>query len=266
MSTARHPIDTEELMALVDGRLAPEKARALEERLSADPAFAAEVREYAAQRTALHARFDPVLNEPIPARLLPRPRGARRVVGRVAIAAALVAFGAAGGSLATRAYLERRAAGPEVSAFVHQAVVAYAAYAPDARRPVEIAAEQQQFLVGWLSKRLGRELRVPFLQDRGLTLVGGRLVPGEVERPAAQFMYETARGERVTLFVRALGDDAAPTAFRFRADASVGTFYWIDGDWGYALTGPLDRAALLDVAKAVYEQLARSPRPAASRR
>ncbi|HEY6005365.1 MAG TPA: hypothetical protein VIV57_20975, partial [Anaeromyxobacter sp.] len=151
----------------------------------------------------------------------------------------------------------RGAARPNVSAFVHQAVVAHAAYAPDARRPVEIAAEQQQLLVAWLSKRLGRELRVPFLEDRGLTLLGGRLVPGEVERPAAQFMYATPRGERVTLFLRALGDETAPTAFRFQDEAGLATFYWVDRDWGFALTGPLDRAALLDVAKAVYDQLGR---------
>lgn len=257
MSTAQGPLEPAELMAFVDRRLLPERARAVEERLRDDPALAAEVRQYVAQRTALHARFDPVLDEPIPARMLPRPRAAARLPARIALAAALLLLGAVGGSVATRAWLARRAARPDVSAFVHQAVVAYAAYAPDARRPVEIAAEQQQFLVGWLSKRLGRELRVPFLEDRGLTLLGGRLVPGEVERPAAQFMYATAQGERVTLFLRALGDEAAPTAFRFDDTGGVSTFYWVDRDWGFALTGPLDRAALFDVAKAVYEQLGR---------
>jgi anti-sigma factor RsiW len=256
MSASREPIEAAELMAFVDRRLAPERARAIEERLREDPALAAEVRDYAAQREALHARFDPVLAEPIPSRMLP-PRAAPRAPFRIAAAAALLLVGAAAGSLATRAWLARRAARPDVSAFVHQAVVAYAAYAPDARRPVEIAAEQQQALVGWLSKRLGRELRVPFLEDRGLTLLGGRLVPGEVERPAAQLMYATPRGERVTLFIRALGDEVGPTAFRFDDRAGLATFYWVDRDWGFALTGPLDRAALLDVAKAVYEQLGR---------
>jgi anti-sigma factor RsiW len=257
VTPAREPIAAAELMAFVDRRLAPERARAIEERLREDPALAAEVRDYAAQRTALHARFDPVLEEAIPASMLPRRPARERAPARIAAAAALLLAGAAVGSLATRAWLARRAARPDVSAFVHQAVVAYAAYAPDARRPVEIAAEQQQSLVGWLSKRLGRELRVPFLEDRGLTLLGGRLVPGEVERPAAQFMYATPRGERVTLFLRALGDEVAPTAFRFDDDGGLSTFYWVDRDWGFALTGPLDRAALLDVAKAVYEQLGR---------
>lgn len=257
MTAAREPVDTSELMAFVDGRLAPERAHAVEERLRDDPALADEVRRYAAQRDALHARFDPVLDEPIPARMLPRPRATRHVVARLALAAVLVLFGAAGGGIATRAYLARRAAGPDVSAFVHQAIVAHAAYAPDVRRPVEISGEQQQQLVGWLSNRLGREMRVPFLEDRGLTLVGGRLLPGEVAHPAAQFMYENVRGERLTLFLRVLGDEAAPTAFRFKDDAGVSTFYWVDRDWGYALTGPLDRAALLDVAKAVHEQLGR---------
>lgn len=256
MSKARDDIEAAELVAFVDRRLPPERARAVEERLRLDPALAAEVRDHAAQREALHARFDPVLEEPIPPRLLP-PRAASGGLGRAAAAAALLLVGAAAGSLATGAWLTRREARPVASALVHQAVVAYAAYAPDARRPVEISAEQEHALVGWLSKRLGRELRVPYLQDRGLTLLGGRLVPGEVDRPAAQLMYATPRGERVTLFIRAAGDEAGPTEFRYDDRGGVATFYWVDRDWGFALTGPLDRAALLEAATAVYRQLGR---------
>lgn len=70
------------------------------------------------------------------------------------------------------------------------------------------------------------------LEARGLSLVGGRLLPGDAEHPAAQLMYETAGGERVTLFLRVVGDGAAPTAFRATEEAGVATFYWVDGDWG----------------------------------
>jgi len=251
-------IDPATLMAYVDGRLDAAARRALERRLREDPALAAEARAYEAQRAALHARFDPVLEEPIPAHLLARAAPGRPRLASLAVAAALVAIGAVAGSVATRLAERGRAPAPDarISSFVHQAVVAHAAFAPDARRPVEIAAEQEQQLVAWLSKRLGRALRVPSLDSRGLSLVGGRLLPGDAAHPAAQLMYETARGERVTLFLRAIGDAPAPTAFRLSEEAGVATFYWVDRDWGYALTGSLGREELLAAAKAVYDQLA----------
>lgn len=252
-------IDPATLSALVDGRLDPATRREVEERVRADPALAAEVRAFEAQRAALHARFDPVLEEPIPEELLP-PRGAGRpVLSRVALAAALVAFGAAAGSAATLAALRRGTLGDGPPSLARQALVAYAAYAPDARRPVELAAAQEQQLVAWLSKRLGRELRVPSLEAQGLALAGGRLVPGDVDRPAAQLMYETVGGERVTLFLRAMGDRGAPTAFRVTDEGGVLTFSWVDQDWGYALTGRLPREELLRAAKAVHDQLAARP-------
>ncbi|HET8542171.1 MAG TPA: anti-sigma factor [Anaeromyxobacter sp.] len=259
MTDPRGPVDPATLMAFVDGRLGPDERRAFEARLRADPALASEVRAYEAQRAALHAAFDPVLEEPIPAAMLgaapPRPRTAP--LARIAAAVALVAAGAVAGSAGTRAWLARRDAGPagELASFARQAIVSHAAFAPDARRPVEIAAEQQQALVTWLSKRLGRDVRAPFLEDRGLRLVGGRLLPGDVEHPAAQLMYETTAGARVTLFIRAVGADAPPAAFRVREEAGVSAFYWVEDDWGYALTGELGRAELLDLAKVVHERI-----------
>lgn len=259
MSDPRAPVDPATVMAYVDGRLAPEERRALEARLRDDPAFAAEVRAYEAQRRALHARFDPVLDEPIPASMLPASRQRPRpfALARVAAAVGLVALGAAGGSVGTRAWLARRnaGAGGDLASFARQAMVSHAAFAPDARRPVEIAAEQQQALVTWLSKRLQREIRAPFLEDRGLRLVGGRLLPGEVAHPAAQLMYETAAGGRVTLFLRAVGADAPPAAFRVREEGAVTTLYWVEDDWGYALTGELARPELLELAKLVHTRL-----------
>jgi anti-sigma factor RsiW len=255
------PIDAATLVAFADGRLGPAARREIEERVRADPALAAQVRAYAAQRAALHARFDPVLQEPVPAGMLPPSASGRLAARRLAAAAALVLIGAAAGSVATWAVVRREPGGAGVPAdasasFARQAIVAHAAYARDLRRPVEIASEQEQQLVAWLSRRLGREIRVPSLEEQGLSLVGGRLLPGDVDRPAAQLMYETAGGERVTLFVRALGERSAPTAFRVSAEAGIVTFYWVDGDWGYALTGARERGQLLRAAKAVHDQLA----------
>jgi len=35
----------------------------------------------------------------------------------------------------------------------------------------------------------------------------------------------------------------------------VNVFYWIDGDFGYAVSGAIDRKVLLDLSHDVYSQL-----------
>jgi anti-sigma factor RsiW len=101
---------------------------------------------------------------------------------------------------------------------------------------------------------LGASLKIPHLAPQGYALVGGRLLPGE-RGPAAQFMYQDAKGQRLTLYVRVSNDVRAPTAFRFAQEYGVGVFYWLDGRLGYALSGETDRNELLRVADAVYQQL-----------
>jgi anti-sigma factor RsiW len=266
MSAAGERPGRDEIMALVDGHLDPARRREIEELVRADASLAREVESLAAQRAALHAAYDPVLQEPIPMGMLPRATTARSALARLAVAAALLLVGAAFGSVATREYLSRprfrksveTVARGEAPSFVRQATVAYAAFAPDRARPVEIKAEQQDQLVEWLSKRLGRKLRAPFLDDRGIALVGGRLLPGEMNRPAAQFMYEARGGQRLTLFIRAMTEPVGDTAFKIMEEGGVTTFYWVDRDWGYALSGPLSRGELLDGANAVYGQVAES--------
>ena len=71
----------------------------------------------------------------------------------------------------------------------------------EVRHPVEVDAGQEAHLVQWLSKGLGRQLTVPDLGATGFRLIGGRLLSAE-DRPAAQFMYETDGGERLSLYLR----------------------------------------------------------------
>ena len=73
--------------------------------------------------------------------------------------------------------------------FVRQAAGVHAVYQPEQRHPVEVGAARQDHLVQWLSKRLGRPLKVPVLSTQGFELVGGRLLPGDASA-RAQFMYQ----------------------------------------------------------------------------
>jgi anti-sigma factor RsiW len=142
--------------------------------------------------------------------------------------------------------------------FVRQASVAYSVYVPEVRHPVEVEAAQQQHLVQWLSKRLNRPLKLPSLTPAGYELVGGRLLPGD-SGARAQFMYQNANGERVTLYVGAVegaaGKGMGETAFRFASEAGVASFYWVENGFGYAISGKLPRPAMLVLAESVYRQL-----------
>jgi anti-sigma factor RsiW len=140
-----------------------------------------------------------------------------------------------------------------------EAVAAHRVFVPDARRPVEVAAAQEAQLVQWLTNRLGRRLTAPDLTSLGFALVGGRLLPGAAGEPAAQLMYQDAAGQRLTLYLRA--DPAEQeTAFRFMQDPASGlaAFWWVDRGFGYAVAAKVDRATLLRVADAVYQQLGQS--------
>jgi anti-sigma factor RsiW len=122
------------------------------------------------------------------------------------------------------------------------------------RHPVEVGADQEAHLAAWLSKRLGAQLKPPALSSAGYDLVGGRLLPGD-QGPVAQFMYQDARGQRLTLYVRTDATDSRETAFRYAREDKVGVFYWLDGKLGYALSGELEKDELLQVATLVYRQL-----------
>jgi len=91
------------------------------------------------------------------------------------------------------------------------------------------------------------------LRALGYGLVGGRLLPGD-KGPVAQFMFEGTKGERLTLYItrEAAGRE---TAFRFGQDGPVNVFYWVDRNFGYALSSEGDKADMLRVAETVYRQL-----------
>lgn len=263
MSAQRPDRDT--LMAYVDGQIDPARRADVEAWIAHDAQTAAQIQALRAQNQSLRDALAPMLDEPVPARLLRRPPGAAsRPWLRAASVALWLGVGAAAGSLATRGLQE---GGPSVVAqgegiqhFVRQAELAYAVYTPDARRPVEVRDGSD--LVAWLSRRLQRPLVAPEALPGGLVLMGGRLLPGVSGKPAAQLMYQDAQGRRVTVYLRAMPGSAGETAFRITRSKGATTFYWVDRDWGYALTGDLPRDRLLDAARALYRRYAADPQPA----
>lgn len=262
MTTSKDLID---LMAFIDNELPPQRRREIEELALRDPELAGNIEALRAQRVQLKACLDPVLAEPIPRHLLSVKTPSRFPFERVAAVLAIFLIGGSAGGWASWQYLTHNGPGnvklfaadesPDLPRFVHQATVAYAVYTPDIRHPVELAAADQKALESWLSGRLGRNVNAPDLSGLGFTLIGGRLLPAEISKPAAQFMYENLQGQRVTVYLRGMAQPTPETAFRYVRKDGIGTFYWVQRDWGYALSSELPRLDLLRVARTIYEQL-----------
>jgi anti-sigma factor RsiW len=242
------PVAEAELHTYVDGGLSEEAKAEIEAWLRAHPEDAEKVRAYAEQNALLRTLYNPVLEEPVPAALLAvRPP----VWRRYAAAAAIFAIGLGLGWLARGEFVA-----PQVVqlSLARQAATAHVVYAPEVRHPVEVPAAEEAHLVGWLSKRVGTTLKAPKLAPLGYDLVGGRLLSGP-QGPVAHFMYQDGRGQRLTLYVSRQRGEPRDTAFRFSQEDRVSVFYWVDGNFGYALSGEMRRDQLLQVAEVVYKQL-----------
>jgi anti-sigma factor RsiW len=272
------PISETDLHAYVD-KLLPEAQRVeVEDYLASHPDEAERLQAYQAQNLALKELFNPLLDEPIPESLLAlttppqsiipqgeflpgavnvqkRPFLSRWSLERIAAGLLIAVVSGVSGWLAHGQYqpLSRNA---QVVPLSRQAAVAHVVFSPDVRRPVEVRAEQEDQLVTWLSKRLGTPVHPPKLGALGYELIGGRLLPG-TSGPVAQFMYHDASGQRLTLYVTTENTANQDTGFRFAQEGPVNVFYWIDGKFGYALSGGIDKGELSRVATAVYDQLER---------
>lgn len=251
MTTTGPPIGDNDLQAYVDGRLDADRRVEVESYLDANPEVAARVAAYQQQNEMLHAVFDPVLQEPVPSEL-ETPVAGRRQWPRYGIAAAWALVWAAGGWILHG--LSQPTPSLVVESLPQRAAVAHAVYVPEVVHPVEVTASQQAHLVKWLSKRLDGKVRAPDLRALGYELLGGRLLPAD-DGAAAQFMYQTERGKRLTLYVRKNLSKNRETAFRYAREGNTGVFYWVDKDFAYALSGELNKKTLLDLAHAAYQQL-----------
>jgi len=224
------------LSAFIDDETTDAERAETAARIARDPASAATVAAYRAQDNALRALFAGTPDQE-PQVVVVRPRR------RYLMAASWLVVGIACGFLMHMMLpmIDRDRPAP---VFAQRADIAYAVYAPEQRHAVEVAASQEDHLVTWLSKRLNRSLTIPSLHEYGFELVGGRLLPGE-DGPAAQFMYQNASGERLTLYMTSsTGKRREEYAIRMLRDGARRTFYWTTEQAGYALSGQIGEAKL----------------------
>jgi anti-sigma factor RsiW len=250
MTDPKIPVTEDELHAYVDNELPAERRGDVEGWLAAHPDDAERVQSWRAMAEALHARYDQVANEPVPKRLdlerlVQPPR--KWIYG--AIAACLLAFIAGGG---TGWLAHGAAATPSAfQSFTEDALDAHRLYVVEVRHPVEVPGSERDHLQQWLTKRCGWNVFAPELGSTGLKLVGGRLLPGPTG-PASFLMYESASGERFTVYTAKASTET--TQMRFTSEDNDGALFWADRGVGYVVSGTGDRDRLTQVARMVYDQ------------
>jgi anti-sigma factor RsiW len=254
MTEPRIPVTEDELHAYVDNELPAERRGDVEAWLAAHPDDAERVQSWRTMADALHERYDRVANEPVPQRLelerlARRPR--KWIYG--AIAASLLAFLAGGVS----GWVMRGAAArpSTFQSFTLDALDAHRLYVVEVRHPVEVPGSERAHLQQWLTKRCGWDVHAPELSATGLKLVGGRLLPGP-GGPASFLMYESASGERFTVYTAKAATET--TQMRYTMQDNDGAMFWADRGVGYVVSGGTDRERLKQVAQLVYDQAEKS--------
>lgn len=280
MSAAIH---IDELHAYADGRLPAARRAAVEAYLAAHPEAAAEVAAWRAMNADLHHALDPLLNEPVPQRRIPaaiqaaarrQPTGgfgAPRGWHALVLGVACMALGAGAG------WFGRGAAQPTgtMQRFANDALVSHVVFSPESKHMVEVPADEEGHLVTWLSRRLDAQLHIPDLTPLGYRLIGGRQTV-VADAPTAMLMYEGRDGVRISVQLRRMPNNR-DTGFRLErltpdnrvlqavhpaADHPPPmAFYWADHGLGFAVSGPLARAQLLQVAQVVYRQYSEFTEP-----
>jgi len=254
MTNPEIPVTEDELHAYVDNELPAERRGDVESFLTAHPEDAERVQSWRAMADALHARYDGIANAPVPQRLdlerlVRQPR--KWIYG--AVAAGFAAF-VAGGAVGWVAH--GAAAAPSLfQNFTGDALEAHRLYVVEVRHPVDVPGDEKTHLQQWLTRRCGWSVHAPELESTGLKLVGGRLLPGP-DGPASFLMYESASGERFTIYAAKAAAEA--TQMRYRSQDNNGALFWADRGVGYVVSGGKDRDRLTQVARLVYDQAEKS--------
>jgi anti-sigma factor RsiW len=244
-------------MAL-DGELPEEERAEFQAWLEANPEMKARSLRFEADRTRLQDTFAGVIDERVPDGMTRLVTGEAKRLStgaprwRMAAAAVfLLALGAGGGYLASVGGFGFEAEAEDELA--EDAIAAHTIYAAEQRHAVEVGASDKDHLLGWLSKRLGLTLVAPDLTAEGFDLVGGRLLPAG-QKTAALLLYEDAKGNRISIYVTAEGEEKAKGIYRLETGGAAAV-YWLDKGWGCAVVGTLPQQELLDVGRKAYRQL-----------
>ena len=67
-------------------------------------------------------------------------------------------------------------------------------------------------------------------------------------------MYENSNGKRIACLI-SQNSKYRDASFQFKNTAEIKSFYWMDSSIAFSVTGDIDRNALFEIAKIVYQQI-----------
>ncbi|MFK3775594.1 anti-sigma factor family protein [Pseudomonas sp. NPDC089406] len=241
-----------ELHAFVDERLEPARRAEIEAWLAANPHEALRLEAWRNDarrlRTAL-AGFaeqpsDPALDlAPLRRRL--RQRGQRQLA-TAAVLLLAVGVGGLGGWQAREATLAA------IEQPMADALQAHRLFADTTA--LDIQASDPARLQAWLGRHFNRVGRLPDLTGYGLQPVGARLLSNEAG-PAALLVFEDAKGQRISLFLRSPGERFERMPTGQRTDGQLEARYWSHGDYNFALVSASDDVRGEPVRQALHLSL-----------
>lgn len=120
---------------------------------------------------------------------------------------------------------------------------------------VDFTASDVPELEKWFGAKLNRKLEVPNLTSKGLNTQGGRLVIIN-DKPAAQFLYSSDKGELVELVIAFTDQAYQPAQITNRGNVNIVS--WRDNGYAYAFAGTMDAAHLQAIADSVWRDLERA--------
>lgn len=249
-------IGENELLAYVDGQLDANEQAQIEAFLVDHPEKADEVAEWQRQSSAIGTLYDHIAKESVPTRLNPhaiaartRPANDNSLWRMVAAAVIVLAIGSGIGWFG-RGYEDR---GGAADGFITAAIAAHELFAVQKAHAVEVPADQAGHLGAWLTDTLDRRLALPNLSNKGYALLGGRILPA-ASSAAAQIMYETAEGKRISLYLTPRGAND-PGDNHYAEVASLDALYWANDAVTCTIVGDLSRAEMEDIASQVFRAL-----------
>lgn len=141
--------------------------------------------------------------------------------------------------------------GDRSSDFAKAAGAAYRTFADSATHPVELATADRRALNKWLVQQTEFSAGVPDLAAAGLSLLGGRIVPGS-NSPAGFLLFETSQRERVALQIEPL-DSPPESVVEIRDNGDLPSAAWTDAGGSFVLVGRVSNARLASLARAIRE-------------
>lgn len=236
-----------DLGALLDRELDPTRQTEVEARVKADPALAARLEAYRADKEKLRRIFEPVARRPIPKEWLamangvrPKPKTSFRLIGSIA-AALLVAV------IGTLSYVALRP--PAAGEIVQEALNAREQVSrPEKVVAVENGAEAGRY-AAILRSAVGPDVKVPDMRKLGYRLAGIRVF----SQGAAELAYRDQKNSVVTVYVRQVHrSDGEPRFEQFGRDG-LRVCVWQDDKIATVIAGNISTAAMQRLASvAIY--------------